>query len=132
MFDRFRWKLMNFMNGRCGFDDLNKLIVLLSFVFYILLLITKLGIFSILFSILFVLFLFRYFSRNLSARVAENNKLTGLIQLIKLQYQLRKEYRVFKCRSCGRNVRVPLHKGKVEVTCPSCGRKKIIRTGRKK
>ena len=46
----------------------------------------------------------------------------------KLKYDQRKEYNIFKCKSCGRKVRVPRGKGKIEVTCPICGNKKICRT----
>lgn len=48
--------------------------------------------------------------------------------LYKLKYEQRREYKIFQCKSCGRKIRVPRGKGKIEVTCPICGNKKICRT----
>ena len=45
-----------------------------------------------------------------------------------MRFEMRKEYRIFRCKGCGRNIRVPRGKGKLEITCPLCGRKVIHRT----
>ncbi len=50
------------------------------------------------------------------------------IQLNKTKYEQRKEFKIFRCKSCGRNVRIPKGKGKIQVTCPVCGNKTIHRT----
>ena len=55
-------------------------------------------------------------------------QLKAKINLYKLKCEQRKEYKIFQCKSCGRKIRVPRGKGKIEVTCPVCGNKKICRT----
>ena len=45
-----------------------------------------------------------------------------------LLFDQHKAYRIFKCKGCGRRIRVPKGKGKVEITCPLCEKKIIRRT----
>ena len=45
-----------------------------------------------------------------------------------LNFENRKYARVFLCKKCGRYIRIPKKKGRVEVTCPKCGNKEIHRT----
>lgn len=55
-------------------------------------------------------------------------KLERFVNLQRLKYEQRNEYKIYSCKGCGRNIRVPKGKGKIEVTCPVCGLKKIHRT----
>lgn len=45
------------------------------------------------------------------------------IELVKMNFEQRKTHRIFMCKACGKKVRVPKGKGKIEITCPSCGNK---------
>lgn len=132
MLDRIKWKLINFSSGRNGMDSLNKALFVISFILYLVAAFTRNRIVSTASMIVMLTVLFRCFSKNIYARRAENDKFIGLVQLYRLKIQLRREYKVFKCLGCGRNIRVPRHRGKIEVTCPTCGKKKLTYTGRRK
>lgn len=128
MFDRIKWKIQEFMYGRNGMDDLNKVLFYGSLILYLICIFTG----SILLYWLslagLLYYCFRAFSRNLVVRQQENRKFIDFITLIKMKFQQRKEYKIFKCKRCGRKIRVPKGKGKIEVTCPVCGNKTIHRT----
>ena len=34
-------------------------------------------------------------------------------------------YKIFKCPDCGQKIRIPRHKGRIEITCPKCKTKFI-------
>lgn len=123
---------MNFMYGRYGLDDLGKFLFAVGIVLDIIGAFTQSYIVNTLAFLIFVVMLFRFFSKDISRRQYENNRFRSILQLVKTKSQLRRDYKVFKCKKCGRNVRVPRHHGKVEVTCPLCGEKKIIYSGRKR
>ena len=80
-----------------------------------------------------VYLLFRMFSRNLEKRRAENAKFMqwwGPKQSALLGAKARradKEHKYVKC-SCGAYCRVPRNVGMVELTCPKCGKKRIVKT----
>lgn len=119
------------MYGRNGADELSKL---LSTVAIIILLVSMLcG--SAARSMLFVIAVttiiyayFRIFSKNTAARRVENARYLKQKQRIKSRFDLRsdmwkqrKEYKFFKCPSCGATLRVPKGKGKIRIVCRKCG-----------
>lgn len=128
MWQRMMWKLQDFMRGRNGFDDLNRALCIGYFVSFFLGAITHIGIFYMLEWLLFIFILYRTFSKKIWDRQQENTAFTGFVHLQKMRWQYRGEYKVFRCKSCNKIVRVPRHKGKIEVTCPKCGERKIIRS----
>lgn len=36
------------------------------------------------------------------------------------QFKVRRQYKYYKCKDCGQQLRVPKGKGKIEITCPKC------------
>ena len=71
--------------------------------------------------------LFRVFSRNLPARQRENMaflqvwyRAKGWFSRQKTAFRQRKDYKYFKCPSCGLHLRAPRGRGKIEVTCQKC------------
>lgn len=126
--DKIRWKLQRFMYGRNGFDDLNKVFLGAAVVLTVISMFTGSGILDYLGLLLMVCYLYRFFSRKIDDRQRENTKYLHFINIHKMRFEQRKEYKFFRCRSCGKNIRVPRKKGKIEVTCPVCGNKKICRT----
>ncbi len=70
---------------------------------------------------------FRMLSRNLPRRRAENAKFLQLagpmVRWLRMRRTIRhdKEHRYFKCPNCGQQLRVPRGKGRITVTCRSCG-----------
>ncbi len=122
--------LNRFMYGRYKGDELNRFLIIVYFVFYILSFIPIpffLGFFQLLSTLIFVLILFRALSKNIYSRQQElykylnlKNKVKSSINLQKQKQQYRKTHLYFKCRNCKANLRVPKGKGKIEVTCPKC------------
>ena len=126
--NNLKWKLQNFMMGRNGLDECAKYSYIAGIVIYVIYLFTGIGLLYYISTLLLLYGIFRVFSKNLAARQSENRKLLEEISFQKLRFEQRKEYRIFRCKGCGRKVRVPKGKGKVEITCPTCGNKEIHRT----
>ena len=119
--------LQRFMYGRYGNDQLNVALLVLYLAFFLLYLITGL---EPLYGISFVVILFALFrmlSRNPARRRAENAKFLRVagpaIQWFRLRRTIHrdKEHCYFKCPNCGQQLRVPRGKGRITVTCRSCG-----------
>lgn len=119
--------LQRFMYGRYGSDRLNHCLL----VAYLVLLLAHalLG-----WQLLYVLSLaaaacliFRALSRNLPARQRENARFlkwsAPAVRWLRLRRTMSrdKEHRYFKCPHCAQYLRVPKGKGKITVTCRSCG-----------
>lgn len=71
---------------------------------------------------------FRIFSRNISRRQQENQRFLQLVapitrrwNQIKTRRRQRNLYCFFKCPQCGTVLRVPKGKGRIRITCKSCG-----------
>lgn len=120
--------ISNSFKGRYGIDSLGKTISISSIVIYlignllqntILISLTMMGI---------IIALYRILSKQQWDRSEENRRYQRYIKLWKLRYESRKDSRIFMCRSCGRYIRVPKGKGKIQVTCTVCGDKVIRRT----
>lgn len=119
--------LMRFMYGRYGQDQLNLFLLVSYLVLYCIFLFTR---FVPLYWVSLALLawtLFRLLSRNAPRRRAENAKFLKLIGPLQRWFHLRraiyrdKEHCYFKCPHCGQQLRVPRGKGKITVTCRSCG-----------
>ena len=82
--------------------------------------------------VLMFIVLIRIFSRNLTQRRAENARFLSwwapkmdAMRGAKAR-RADKAHKYVRC-SCGASCRVPRGVGKVELTCPKCGRKKVIK-----
>lgn len=139
MLEKMKYKLVKFMEGRYGMDDLAKaesgtifvlLIVSVVLSFFggrvpainLLLLILE-----IVWIALFIHMYFRVFSRNISKRYEENQKFCNFryrAVVKKNQYKnewaQRKTHCFFRCPQCKQRVRVPKGRGKICITCPKC------------
>ena len=134
---KFRNALYRFMYGRNGVDALSWALVVLEVVLSLLSsFIHVRGVSQALYfvstALMFVVLL-RIFSRNLARRQAENAKFltwwTPKANAIRGARARRadKAHKYVRC-SCGAYCRVPRGVGKIELTCPKCGRKKVINT----
>ena len=134
---KFRNALYRFMYGRNGVDALGWALVVLEVVLSLLSsFIHVRGVSQALYfvstALMFVVLL-RIFSRNLARRQAENAKFlawwTPKANAIRGAKARRadKAHKYVRC-SCGAYCRVPRGVGKIELTCPKCGRKKVIKT----
>lgn len=93
---------------------------------------SALGAFIIIFA------LYRVFSKNIEARRNEYNnwmkaewKIKSFFRLGKERFAQRKTHKFVKCKKCKKVLRLPKHKGKINVTCPHCSNEFIINTGKK-
>ena len=126
--NRIREFLYRFMRGRYGTDELGKVSLYISCILCIIssltdwILLYYLGMIGLIYS------MYRCFSKDINRRMLENQRFLKRLNLDKVRFEQRKEYKIFKCKSCGRNIRIPRGKGKIEVTCPACGNKTRHRT----
>lgn len=134
---KFRNALYRFMYGRNGVDALSWALVVLEVVLSLLSsFIHVRGVSQALYfvstALMFVVLL-RIFSRDLARRQAENAKFltwwTPKANAIRgaQAHRADKAHKYVRC-SCGAYCRVPRGVGKIELTCPKCGRKKVIKT----
>ena len=134
---KFRNALYRFMYGRNGVDALSWALVVLEVVlsllsFFIHVRGVSQALYFVSTALMFVVLL-RIFSRNLARRQAENAKFltwwTPKANAIRGARARRadKAHKYVRC-SCGAYCRVPRGVGKIELTCPKCGRKKVIKT----
>lgn len=126
--EQLRRKLEEFMKGRNGPDELGRDIGIVSLVIYFISVLGKNLEFYILSLCGMSYCVFRALSSNVRKRRQENWKYKNRIELWKFKLEQHKDYRIFRCKGCGRRIRVPRGKGKVEITCPLCGKKIIRRT----
>ena len=126
-FNRVGDKVRQMMYGRYGTDDFSKCLLGITLILLILSLFSKAPIFYILALVCLVYTYFRMFSRDFDKRRAENEKYLSVTANIrkkarigKRRFTERKDYRFFKCPSCGQEVRVPKGKGHIRITCPKC------------
>lgn len=122
---------MNFiqrlMFGRYGSDQLGIALLGLYLVLSILSRLMKSGFLGLLAAVCVVYAFYRMFSRQLERRRSENAKFLELVRPIVHWYNVNKcrrndkEHCYFKCPNCGQQLRVPKGKGKISITCRSCG-----------
>lgn len=127
--------LRRLMYGRYGSDYLNNAILALCVALMLVQWLVHWRILGYILLALLLLCYFRMFSRNISARYAENQKFLSVwnpiaskLKTKQAQFKDRKIHRYFKCPDCKTALRVPRGRGKIEVTCPKCKHKFIRKT----
>lgn len=125
--------IARFMYGRNGMDQLNLAVMVFVLVLDVVTMLLQRrfpGLSTVFYwasMALWVLVLFRMFSKNLAKRRAENGKFAGWLWRVKGSQSgakarhADKEHRYFTCKNCKAICRVPVGKGKVVITCPKCG-----------
>lgn len=143
-----------FMQGRYGSDQLSRFTMLLAVIMMFLSLIfRKAGFLYILVWVLIGYTYFRMLSRNIPKRYNENTRFLEWKDKIRARFGSLKtgntagnrktsysnygassgmrsdaEHRIFRCPACKQKVRVPRGKGKIEITCPKCGKAFVKRS----
>ena len=134
--NKFRDVLYRFMYGRNGVDALNWALFAVELVLSLLSSFVRVQAVAATLYFLSVVLMFivliRIFSRNLTQRRAENARFLSwwapkmdAMRGAKAR-RADKAHKYVRC-SCGAYCRVPKGVGKVELTCPKCGRKKVIK-----
>ena len=122
-----REKIYRFMQGRYGADELSKFLTGVGMALIILNILLRSRIFNLLFWVCLIYSYYRMFSKNYSARYAENQKF--LQMKTKFSYKLenhkrlreqKKIYHIYSCPYCKQKIRIPKGKGTIIVTCPKC------------
>ena len=128
--NKFRDALYRFMYGRNGVDALNWALFAVELVLSLLSSFVRVQAVAATLYFLSVVLMFivliRIFSRNLTQRRAENAKFLAWWMPKAHARRADKAHKYVRC-SCGAYCRVPKGVGKVELTCPKCGRKKVIK-----
>ena len=129
----WRNKLINFMAGRYGTDNLNR------FLLWVIIICWLIGFFGIsVFSKLAlafsIIYIYRTFSKNYNQRYNENQiylkytvKLRWRFSELKKKHEYKKTHRIFTCPKCKKKLSVPKGKGKIEISCP-CGNRFVKKT----
>ncbi len=147
--ENFKYKLIEFMRGRNGPDELYYAMLVLSVILNIGDWFISSRIYSAAVTALIVLTFFRFFSKNVYARSRENQKFLEIlskiknkdftfkknpydvtpkkksalqkkVEALKIRFRDRKTH-VFKtCPGCKATIRLPKRKGEHTVCCPKC------------
>ena len=125
---RLKASFARLMQGRHGADNLGMFTLLSGLVLSIIGSFTRLGFLNILGFALYIITLFRMFSRNHEKRMAENRKYieltsgwkTKINQFLK-RMKNRRDYKYFKCPNCKVLLRLKRGCGEKDITCVRCG-----------
>ncbi|MDD8048154.1 MAG: hypothetical protein PHH04_00995 [Thomasclavelia sp.] len=129
-------KFKRFLQTRNGIDSLNKFLIILMVIIFLINLPTggKNIVANVLYWLLVIIFLFRTFSGNIQKRYHENTVFEYITRPIKRKFKLfTKQIKDLKhkyiiCPFCHQMIRLPRHKGEITVTCPKCQQKFDKRT----
>lgn len=131
-FSKMMWKLQAFFYGRNGFDDLAKLSLILSIVFFLIYGFLPRGILKLMFAMITYGLMgyayFRILSKKVYKRRQENKKYLGAINMTKTRWKQRKTHKFYRCPKCKTWLRVPKGRGKITITCVKCSTKFDKRT----
>lgn len=119
--NRITEKIRGFFTGRYGLDELGKTLIGITLILYVLGQFSESRIIQYLSLIAFIVFFYRFMSRQKYERDEENCKYTRYLRSWKLKYEYRKTAKIYMCTKCGKMNRVPKGRGKVRITCPNCG-----------
>lgn len=119
--------IQRFMYGRYGMDELGRALTWAGLGLFLISVLTDSAVANGLSLALYAAVLFRMLSRNYAARRRENERYlrrsAPAVRRLRLwRNMLRdKDHRYFKCPGCKQYLRVPKGKGKLAITCRSCG-----------
>ena len=131
--NQWRDRLIRFMTGRYGVDDLGKATLIGAIVLLVLAMLFGSSLLNFLALSLFVYAYFRILSTTISARHGANQTDLQLKPQIMGGFRGQsmgadRTVRIFRCPTCGQKVRVPRGKGKISIHCPKCNTDFIKRT----
>lgn len=141
MWNRLRYKMAQFMQGRYGVDGLNRFLSILCLILIILQMFTRWALLWYLTLAVIIYMYYRMFSRDISKRYQEGQRFDAYAVKVKSWWQglwwkvthlkeymatrsaeraRNKDYHIYKCPRCGQKIRIPKGKGHIMVTCPKC------------
>lgn len=124
--------LRRMMAGRYGSDQLTVALLVLYAALYLTAQAIRWLPLAILALLLLCYAFYRMLSRDLSRRWRENqwflrywNRVSGWFGRFMRVRRDRRTHRYYKCPNCSSRLRVPKGKGKIQITCPVCGKEFI-------
>ena len=129
---RFQQNYHKLMQGRYAkFDQLNRGLLIAALVFSLLSRWLPYRIGQLLFIVFFGWMIFRFLSKKIYPRLSENQRYLKYLDRVKEKYHQiknkkqvkmdRKSYTFFECPNCHQKQRAPRGKGRIRVTCKTCG-----------
>lgn len=124
----FRYKLMRFMQGRYGIDNLFFVLFALAAVLSLVNSFARWWLLQIIVDVILIYAFYRVLSRNIDARRRENrffDNLKSKMQARRNLYRQRKadwNHVYKKCPQCKAVLRLPRRKGKHSTVCPKCNK----------
>lgn len=119
--------IQRFMYGRYGMDQLNIALLLVYLVLYLISGLFRSHTLRLLSFLCLITVTVRFFSRRADQRREENARFLNAVGPLLRRYNVNKSRRqdkdhsYFKCPNCGQQLRVPKGKGRISITCRSCG-----------
>ena len=121
-------RFQRFMYGRCGSDQLFLFILVLALLMDVLAGLPHLSLLRLAALALLAFDFYRFFSRDLARRSAENaaylarrSRVLSWFSLQHCRWRDRRSHTYFPCPKCGQTLRVPKKQGRILVTCTKCG-----------
>lgn len=128
-------KMQSFMYGRYGYDELSQFLSKTALLCVIVGLFAYPGFFCGIAMALYLVTMFRMYSKNIVKRQRERDAYLRRTQplrdwqaLQKRKFNDRKTHRFYRCSQCKTSLRVPKGKGKIKIHCPKCGAEIIKKT----
>ena len=128
IWNKIRAGMGRFMAGRYGVDKLSTTIMWAAIILLLIAMFTGVPLLSTLSMALYVVILFRMFSRDRERRAAENRRFLAQAQGVrtkctqaKARFKSRKVYKYIRCPKCRTLTRIPRGCGAVNVRCKPCG-----------
>ena len=116
----FANSIQRFMMGRYGHDRLNVALLIVGVILTVISMFARsklvVLVTTMLSYVMLILALYRCFSRSTYKRYNENRRFLLMMDRLK-----DRNNRYYACPKCRQTVRVPRGKGKITVTCRSCG-----------
>lgn len=120
-------KWMQFMRGAYGVDRLGRFLVFVLIITSVINIFFNNIILTFIYLSIFIVTIFRIFSKNYAKRSRENQQFLKILKSIKkpfingLQYMKDfRSYKYFKCPTCKTTIRIPRKKGTIMIRCPKC------------
>lgn len=132
----FRYKLMQFMRGRYGVDNLFYVLIAAGVILSIVNVVLRSLVLQLLIYAIIIYAFFRTVSRNIEARRRENQSFgklqNSIIKKRDLHRQRKADYTHIykKCPHCRAVLRLPRRKGKHSTVCPRCNKEFKVRVFR--
>ena len=128
-------KMKSFMYGRYGYDELSQFLSKTALLCVIVGLFAYPGFFCGLAMALYLVTMFRMYSKNIMKRKQERDAYLRRTQplrdwqaLQKRKFNDRKTHKFYRCSQCKTSLRVPKGKGKIKIHCPKCGAEIVKKT----